>query len=108
MYSRRPPRRAAGTTVTATDAVRRFSRLVDQVRETGTTYVIESHGEPVAEIVPVVRRVTLADFQAFLARGPRAPRELVGAIEAESRAARAGRAPRPPRLSGRGGQRRRT
>ena len=108
MYSYRPPRRASGTRVTATDAVRRFSRLVDQVRETGTTYVIESHGEPVAEIVPVVRRATVAEFQAFLARGPRAPHELVGAIEAESRAARAGRAPRAPRLSGRGGQPRRT
>jgi prevent-host-death family protein len=108
MYSRHRPRRAAGTTVTATDAVRRFSRLIDQVRETGTTYVIESHGEPVAEIVPVVRRVTLAEFQAFLARGLRAPHELLGAIEAESRSTRASRAPRPARLSGRGGQPRRT
>ena len=108
MYSRRSPRRTSRTTVTATDAVRRFSRLVDQVRETGTTYVIESHGEPVAEIVPVVRHVTLADFQAFLERGPRAPEELVGAIEAESRSVRASRPSPPPRLSGRAGKRRRT
>jgi prevent-host-death family protein len=104
MYSRRPPRRGPGATVTATDAVRQFSRLVDHVRESGATYVIESHGEPVAAIVPVVRRATLADFQAFLSRGPRAPQELGSAIEAESGAARANRAPRPPRLSGRGGQ----
>jgi len=100
-------RKRAGYRISATEAVRRFSTLVDHVRETATPYVIESHGEPVAQIVPVGRHVTIADFQAFLERGPRTPEELVGALETESRLARATRTPRPPRLSGRGGQRRR-
>ena len=104
MYTAGMARKRARRTVTATEAVRRFSTLVDHVRETATPYVIESHGEPIAQIVPVVRRVTVADFRAFLEAGPRAPEELVAAIDAESRSARA---TRPPRLSGRGGQRRR-
>ena len=100
-------RKRAGYTISATEAVRHFSTLVDHVRETATPYVIESHGEPVAQIVPVVRRLTVGDFRTFLERGPRAPEQLIGAIEDESRVARATRTPRPPRLSGRGGHRRR-
>ena len=100
-------RKSAGRTISATEAVRRFSTLVDHVRETATPYVIESHGEPVARIVPVVRQMTIADLQAFLERGPRAPEEFVGALETGSRLGRATRTPRPPRLSGRGGRTRR-
>lgn len=38
--------------VSATDANREFSRLLDGVRR-GRTYVVTSHGQPVARISPV-------------------------------------------------------
>ncbi|HUL74884.1 MAG TPA: hypothetical protein VLT86_17360 [Vicinamibacterales bacterium] len=100
------PRAVRGPSVSATDAVRRFSALIDRVRETRTGWVIEAHGEAVAEIVPAARRVTLGDFRAFLRDGPRAPESVLDAVAAESRTARAEREPAPPRLSGRGGRKR--
>ncbi|MGA7524846.1 MAG: type II toxin-antitoxin system prevent-host-death family antitoxin [Acidobacteriaceae bacterium] len=38
--------------VSATDANRQFSRLLDGVRK-GRSYVVTSHGEPIAKISPV-------------------------------------------------------
>src|SRR3978361_1501710 len=39
--------------IAATDAAKNFGALVDRVRETGATYVIERHGRPIAQIGPV-------------------------------------------------------
>jgi prevent-host-death family protein len=40
------------TSISAADANRQFSKLLHGVRE-GRSYVVTSHGEPVAEIAPI-------------------------------------------------------
>ncbi|MBN8726378.1 MAG: type II toxin-antitoxin system prevent-host-death family antitoxin [Xanthomonadales bacterium] len=39
--------------ISAADANRKFSQVLRGVREEGTTYVVTSHGRPVAKIVPI-------------------------------------------------------
>lgn len=39
--------------ISAADANRSFSQLLRGVREDGATYVVTSHGKPVAKIVPI-------------------------------------------------------
>ena len=39
--------------ITATDAARRFSEVVNRVRYRNETFVVKRGGEPVCEIVPV-------------------------------------------------------
>jgi prevent-host-death family protein len=52
--------------VSATDANREFSRLLDGVRQ-GRSYVVTSHGQPVAMISPVNKSgKTIADARKFL------------------------------------------
>lgn len=46
-------------TVSAADANRRFSLLLRGVRE-GRTYIVTSHGQPVARLVPAGRRDDVA------------------------------------------------
>ncbi len=41
--------------ITATEASRNFSRILDAVEHDGTSYVIVRHGAPVAQLSPVVR-----------------------------------------------------
>lgn len=41
-------------TISAAEANRQFSRVLREVREQGATYVVTSHGEPVARITPPV------------------------------------------------------
>ena len=38
--------------ISAADANRNFSQILRGVREEGTSYVVTSHGKPVAKIVP--------------------------------------------------------
>jgi antitoxin (DNA-binding transcriptional repressor) of toxin-antitoxin stability system len=74
-------RRAGRITVSATDAAKNFGRLVDRVRETRSTYIVERAGVPVAQVGPAERSVfTMADFKALLAEGPRAGDEYVQAV----------------------------
>src|SRR4051794_37343437 len=56
--------------IAATGAAKNFGALVDRVRETGATYVIERHGRPIAQIGPVE------------SGKPRTLRNLIEAIEA--------------------------
>jgi prevent-host-death family protein len=42
--------------VSATEAVRKFSSIVAQVREKGAVYVVEKSGKPVARIGPAAKR----------------------------------------------------
>ena len=58
-----------GTAVTAADANRDFSKLLRAVRD-GDSFVITSHGKPVAKIIPYVThdRVRDAAKTALLAR----------------------------------------
>ena len=90
--------------VPATEAAKGFGALVDRVRETGAVYQVESRGQVVAQIGPARRRTTLRDLRDFRRRGPRAPAELLDAIQ-EARAASGAERPAPGRaLSGRGGR----
>ncbi|GAA5232977.1 type II toxin-antitoxin system prevent-host-death family antitoxin [Verticiella sediminum] len=53
--------------VSAADANRRFSRILREVREEGRSYVVTSHGRPVARIVPIdERRSAVTDTRAVL------------------------------------------
>jgi prevent-host-death family protein len=58
-----------GETVSAADANRKFSSLLRAVRE-GHTYVVTSHGKPVAKIVPIGMddKVTTAARTALFTR----------------------------------------
>jgi prevent-host-death family protein len=70
--------------VTATEAAKNFGRLIDRVRETRDTYIVERGGRPVAAIAPVDRNAfTLRDFKALFgdARG-RAASDYLDAVEA--------------------------
>lgn len=46
-------------TVSAADANRQFSRLLREVGE-GQSYVVTSHGKPVAQIIPIAKHGKLA------------------------------------------------
>lgn len=60
-------------TVSATEAARQFSDLLNRVRYRGDTFVIERGGEPVGRLSPAApARCTLAEFVGFLRSGPKA------------------------------------
>jgi prevent-host-death family protein len=42
-----------GESISAADANRHFSQVLRGVREDGATYIVTSHGKPVAKIVPI-------------------------------------------------------
>ena len=60
--------------VSAADANRRFSLLLREVRE-GRSYVVTSHGKPVARLIPAEGRdeVTKSAREALLSRLERQP-----------------------------------
>lgn len=58
--------------ITATEASREFSRILDTVEHDGTSYVIVRHGSPVAQLTPVVR-CTGARLKALLNEHSRDP-----------------------------------
>lgn len=90
--------------VPATEAAKGFGALVDRVRDTGAVYQVESRGQVVAQIGPARRRTTLGDLRDFVRRGPRAPAELLDAIEEAHAVSRAERPAAARTLSGRGGR----
>jgi antitoxin (DNA-binding transcriptional repressor) of toxin-antitoxin stability system len=61
------------TRVTATQAARTFSNLVNRVRYSGEAFVVERGGEIVCRVVPVVPPVqrTVADLVRLLRVAPR-------------------------------------
>ncbi len=96
--------REARRTVAATEAAKGFGALVDRVRESRQVYQVESRGQVVAEIGPPRRAFTMADMRALVARGRRAPAELIDAVEAAGVEARASERSAAVPLSGRGGR----
>lgn len=66
--------------VSAADANRNFSQLLRAVREEHATYVVTSHGKPVARIVPFDADATLHEpaRAALLARLKSAPLARAG------------------------------
>jgi prevent-host-death family protein len=53
--------------ITATDAARRFSDLLDDVEHGGASYTIRRHGRAIAQITPVARGRG-GDVKALLSR----------------------------------------
>ena len=92
---RRPPPRAGRTApsprslgpggeraISATEAARSFSRVLNRVELRGEAFVIERGGKPVARIGPASpTHLTGADFAALIARLPRPDDEYLDLIE---------------------------
>ncbi len=65
--------------ISATDAVREFSELLNRVKFRGERYIIERSGKPVARIEPTdpsPRRRTLSELGDLLDKLPRLGNEL--------------------------------
>ena len=83
--------------VSATEAAKNFGELVNRVRETGATYVVERGGRPVVQVAPVASaRCTVADLVGLLQSEARADRELLTAIARGVKAANRPRVPEDP------------
>lgn len=59
--------------ITATEAARNFSKILDRAKHRGETFVVERNGEPVAEIRPAAKRGTVADLIDVLKQPPPDP-----------------------------------
>jgi prevent-host-death family protein len=82
-YKSKQALKAASASIAATDAAKNFGRLVDRVRETGATYVIERHGRPIAQIGPVAveEPKTLRGLVEYLEASPTLDEEVLRYIE---------------------------
>jgi len=61
-----------GRVITATEAARSFSALLDRVQHRGEVFIVERGGTAVCEIAPVgPPSFRLSDLGALLASGPR-------------------------------------
>jgi len=56
--------------ISATEASRSFSRVLDQAEHNGESFIIERNGQPVAELRPAPRSSTVADLVTFLREVP--------------------------------------
>jgi antitoxin (DNA-binding transcriptional repressor) of toxin-antitoxin stability system len=73
--------------VSATEAAKNFGRIVDRVRETRATYVVERGGTPAARIAPVERGpFTMSDFKDLVSRLPRADAAYLDSVARASAA----------------------
>jgi antitoxin (DNA-binding transcriptional repressor) of toxin-antitoxin stability system len=69
-------------TVSATDAARRFSDLINRVCYEGETFVVERGGRAICQIAPVeTRRCTGADLLALFATLPHPGDEFLDILE---------------------------
>lgn len=76
----------AAHTLSATQAARTFSDLLNRVRYRGEAFVIERGGEPVCEISPVkLPRFTGADLAALLRSLPKPDAGFWDAVEEATR-----------------------
>jgi antitoxin (DNA-binding transcriptional repressor) of toxin-antitoxin stability system len=84
------------TKVSATDAVRAFSDLLNRIRYRGEEFVVERAGEPICRMTPAApaKRLTLRDFTALLREMPKPDAGYASDVR---RAARS--QGRPPRSS---------
>jgi prevent-host-death family protein len=69
--------------IAATTAAKNFGTLVDRVRDHGTTYLVERHGRPVAQIGPVdaVPKATLRGLAEYLKTAPKLDEQTLRVIE---------------------------
>ena len=84
--------------IPATTAAKNFGTLVDRVRDHGTTFLIERHGRPVAQIGPVdaVPKATLRGLAAYLKAAPRIDEQTLRFVEQGIEAANRPRVPENP------------
>lgn len=84
------------TTVSATEAVRSFSDLLNRIRYRGEEFIVERGGEPVCRISPAApeKRLTLKELAARLTNLPEADVGFAAAVRNAAR--RQGRIPRSP------------
>jgi len=59
--------------ITATEASRRFSDILNRAKYGGESFIVERNGEPMAEIRPAKPCSTVADLIAFLRENPPDP-----------------------------------
>ena len=60
------------TRVTATEAARKFSEILNRVAYKGETFIVERSGRPMCEISPAPRsKFTAADFAEMIKSAPR-------------------------------------
>jgi antitoxin (DNA-binding transcriptional repressor) of toxin-antitoxin stability system len=59
--------------ITATEASRNFSRILDEAEHEGETFLVERNGNAVAEIRPAPRRSTVEDLLRILRMSPPDP-----------------------------------
>lgn len=72
--------------ISATDAARSLSDLLNRVRYRGESFVIERGGEVVCRIVPAgPARCTVADLVRALKAAPRPDAEYLDAVEAATK-----------------------
>jgi antitoxin (DNA-binding transcriptional repressor) of toxin-antitoxin stability system len=68
--------------VSATEAAKNFGRLVDRVRDSRVTYVVERGGSPVAQIGPVDQAAfTMAGFKALVESAPSLDEKYLTEVE---------------------------
>jgi antitoxin (DNA-binding transcriptional repressor) of toxin-antitoxin stability system len=68
--------------VSATEAARSFSDLINRVCYRGETYIVERGGHPMCELSPVAtRRFTGADFSAILPTLARPSEDFLKVVE---------------------------
>jgi len=72
------------------EAARDLTAYVDQVMDSGDSIVLTRDGQPVAELRPVPRDVTLGELRAFFDSLPRLDAEEAKAFAADIEAARTG------------------
>jgi antitoxin (DNA-binding transcriptional repressor) of toxin-antitoxin stability system len=70
------------TVVSATEAARRFSDLINRASYQGETFVIERGGKPICQIGPLAeQRCTGQDLIELFARLPKPDEEFLDAVE---------------------------
>ncbi|UCD81958.1 MAG: hypothetical protein JSW26_11180 [Desulfobacterales bacterium] len=65
--------------VTATQAVRKFSEILNTIKFRGTHYIIERGGKPIASMKPIDEETTpvaLSDLKGLLKKLPKLDEEL--------------------------------
>ena len=68
--------------ISATEAARRFSEVVNRVRYRNETFVVKRGGEPVCEIVPLsTKTFTGRDFVGLLRSLPHPGKKYLDAVE---------------------------
>ena len=73
--------------LTATEAARSFSEILNRIRYRGDSFVVERGGQPVCRIVPVgASHCTLAELRKLLEGAPHPDAEFLDEVDELARA----------------------